>query len=102
MVEGLVQRIMRGDVPSNLLDMRLIALDMGALMAGDEVEVGGAKDEVQAGRTAGKIVAKQPSYLVSDSLYSGLLQKQTFYRSLVEKSYPKQGCSGKKQRIFIR
>jgi ATP-dependent Clp protease ATP-binding subunit ClpA len=54
MVEGLVQRIMRGDVPSNLLDMRLIALDMGALMAGDEVEVGGAEDEVQAGRTAGK------------------------------------------------
>jgi hypothetical protein len=29
-----VQRIVRQGVPSNLLDMRLIALDMGVLMAG--------------------------------------------------------------------
>ncbi|KAE9467191.1 hypothetical protein C3L33_00904, partial [Rhododendron williamsianum] len=33
-VEGLAQRIVRGDVPSNLNDVRLIALDMGALVAG--------------------------------------------------------------------
>ncbi|KAF3678084.1 Chaperone protein ClpB1 [Capsicum annuum] len=33
-VEGLAQRIVRGDVPSNLADIRLIALDMGALVAG--------------------------------------------------------------------
>ncbi|MCO5605687.1 hypothetical protein L7F22_059871 [Adiantum nelumboides] len=33
-VEGLAQRIVRGDVPSNLLDVRVIALDMGALIAG--------------------------------------------------------------------
>eukprot|EP01018_Ginkgo_biloba_P024764 Gb_21273 [translate_table: standard] len=33
-VEGLAQRIVRGDVPRNLLDVRLIALDMGALVAG--------------------------------------------------------------------
>lgn len=33
-VEGLAQRIMSGDVPSNLADVRLIALDMGALVAG--------------------------------------------------------------------
>ncbi|KAG7037141.1 Chaperone protein ClpB1, partial [Cucurbita argyrosperma subsp. argyrosperma] len=33
-VEGLAQRIVRGDVPSNLIDVRLIALDMGALVAG--------------------------------------------------------------------
>ncbi|WOG92194.1 hypothetical protein DCAR_0311454 [Daucus carota subsp. sativus] len=33
-VEGLAQRIVRGDVPSNLSDVRLIALDMGALVAG--------------------------------------------------------------------
>nr|ANW72270.1 heat shock protein 101 [Tradescantia hirsutiflora] len=33
-VEGLAQRIMRGDVPSNLLDVKLVALDMGALIAG--------------------------------------------------------------------
>ncbi|XP_057823315.2 chaperone protein ClpB1 isoform X2 [Cryptomeria japonica] len=32
-VEGLAQRIVRGDVPSNLLEVRLIALDMGALVA---------------------------------------------------------------------
>jgi ATP-dependent Clp protease ATP-binding subunit ClpB len=32
--EGLAQRIVRGDVPSNLADVRLIALDMGALVAG--------------------------------------------------------------------
>ncbi|KAG0591672.1 hypothetical protein KC19_1G191900 [Ceratodon purpureus] len=33
-VEGLAQRIIRGDVPSNLLEVRLVALDMGALVAG--------------------------------------------------------------------
>ncbi|GER27153.1 chaperone clpb [Striga asiatica] len=33
-VEGLAQRIVNKDVPSNLSDVRLIALDMGALIAG--------------------------------------------------------------------
>eukprot|EP00250_Pteridium_aquilinum_P008509 c18003_g1_i1 orf=462-1382(+) len=33
-VEGLAQRIVRGDVPSNLADVRVITLDMGALVAG--------------------------------------------------------------------
>ncbi|KAH0467469.1 hypothetical protein IEQ34_004707 [Dendrobium chrysotoxum] len=33
-VEGLAQRIVRGDVSSNLADVRLIALDMGMLVAG--------------------------------------------------------------------
>ncbi|XP_042391296.1 chaperone protein ClpB1-like [Zingiber officinale] len=33
-VEGLAQRIARGDVPSNLFDVHLVALDMGALIAG--------------------------------------------------------------------
>lgn len=33
-VEGLAQRIVAGDIPSNLADVRLIALDMGALIAG--------------------------------------------------------------------
>ncbi|GBG79085.1 hypothetical protein CBR_g28800 [Chara braunii] len=33
-VEGLAQRIVRGDVPSNLMDIQLVALDMGALVAG--------------------------------------------------------------------
>jgi len=33
-VEGLAQRIVRGDVPASLKDKRLFALDMGALLAG--------------------------------------------------------------------
>ena len=33
-VEGLAQRIVRGDVPESLKDTRLISLDMGALIAG--------------------------------------------------------------------
>ncbi|SFA98750.1 ATP-dependent Clp protease ATP-binding subunit ClpB [Acetitomaculum ruminis DSM 5522] len=33
-VEGLAQRIVRGDVPTNLKDKKLFALDMGSLVAG--------------------------------------------------------------------
>jgi ATP-dependent Clp protease ATP-binding subunit ClpB len=33
-VEGLAQRIIRGDVPESLKDRRIVALDMGALVAG--------------------------------------------------------------------
>ncbi|KAM7268051.1 hypothetical protein ACFE04_010217 [Oxalis oulophora] len=33
-VEGLAQRIVKGDIPSNLADVRVISLDMGALIAG--------------------------------------------------------------------
>ncbi len=33
-VEGLAQRIVRGDVPEGLKDKRVVSLDMGALMAG--------------------------------------------------------------------
>lgn len=33
-VEGLAQRIVRGDVPSILKETRLVSLDMGALVAG--------------------------------------------------------------------
>ena len=33
-VEGLAQRIVRGDVPEGLKDKRVVALDMGALVAG--------------------------------------------------------------------
>ncbi|KAA9300852.1 MULTISPECIES: ATP-dependent chaperone ClpB [Aerococcus] len=33
-IEGLAQRIVKGDVPSNLKDKKLISLDMGALIAG--------------------------------------------------------------------
>ncbi|MGH7820059.1 MAG: ATP-dependent Clp protease ATP-binding subunit, partial [Candidatus Binatia bacterium] len=34
LVEGLAQRIMRGDVPEGLKNKRIVALDMGALVAG--------------------------------------------------------------------
>jgi ATP-dependent Clp protease ATP-binding subunit ClpB len=33
-IEGLAQRIVRGDVPESLKDVKLISLDMGALVAG--------------------------------------------------------------------
>ena len=33
-VEGVAQRIVRGDVPSILKETRLVSLDMGALVAG--------------------------------------------------------------------
>lgn len=33
-VEGLAQRMVRDDVPSSLADVKLISLDMGALVAG--------------------------------------------------------------------
>ena len=32
--EGIAKRIVNGDVPENLLDLKLFALDMGALIAG--------------------------------------------------------------------
>ena len=35
-VEGLAQRIVKGDVPENLKGMRLMSLDMGALVAGTQ------------------------------------------------------------------
>ena len=35
-VEGLAQRILRGDVPENLKNKQLYSLDMGALVAGDK------------------------------------------------------------------
>src|SRR5207247_8680440 len=35
-VEGLAQRIVDGDVPDSLRDRRLIALDIGALVAGSK------------------------------------------------------------------
>jgi ATP-dependent Clp protease ATP-binding subunit ClpC len=35
-VEGLAQKIVAGDVPENLRDKRLVALDMGALVAGSK------------------------------------------------------------------
>src|SRR5690606_29643508 len=33
-IEGLAQRILKGDVPESLKDKRLLSLDMGAMVAG--------------------------------------------------------------------
>uniref|UniRef100_A0A0G4FR76 Clp R domain-containing protein n=1 Tax=Chromera velia CCMP2878 TaxID=1169474 RepID=A0A0G4FR76_9ALVE len=60
LVEGLAQRIVQGDVPSSLQDRRVIALDMGALIAGAsyrgefEERLKGVLEEVQ--KSQGKIV----------------------------------------------
>src|SRR4051812_44877291 len=35
-VEGLAQRIVKGDVPESLMDRRVVALDIGALLAGSK------------------------------------------------------------------
>ncbi|MBF6235380.1 AAA family ATPase, partial [Nocardia farcinica] len=35
-VEGLAQRIVNGDVPSTLADRRVVALDVGSLVAGSK------------------------------------------------------------------
>src|SRR5919109_3575808 len=41
-VEGLAQRIVSGDIPESLRDRRLVALDIGALIAGSELRAVGA------------------------------------------------------------
>ena len=46
-VEGLAQRIVAGDVPDNLHQMRLVALDMGALVAGAKFR-GEFEERIQA------------------------------------------------------
>ncbi|MCF8496501.1 MAG: AAA family ATPase, partial [Alphaproteobacteria bacterium] len=59
-IEGLAQRIVNGDVPESLKDKRLMALDLGALLAGAkfrgefEERLKAVLDEIKAG--AGEIV----------------------------------------------
>jgi len=59
-VEGLAQRIVKGDVPESLKDKRVMALDLGALLAGAkfrgdfEERLKGVMDEIKA--NAGEII----------------------------------------------
>ncbi|XP_050121724.1 chaperone protein ClpB1-like [Malus sylvestris] len=105
-VEGLAQRIVGGDVPSNLADVRLIALDMGAKYRGEfeerlkavvkEVEEAEGKvilfiDEIHlvlgAGRTEGSMDAGnlfKPTLARGQLRYIGATTLEE-YRKYVEK-----------------
>ncbi|TQD99992.1 hypothetical protein C1H46_014371 [Malus baccata] len=105
-VEGLAQRIVGGDVPSNLADVRLIALDMGAKYRGEfeerlkavvkEVEEAEGKvilflDEIHlvlgAGRTEGSMDAAnmfKPTLARGQLRYIGATTLEA-YRKYVDK-----------------
>ncbi len=66
-VEGLAQRIVRGDVPEGLKDKRLFALDMGALVAGAKYR---GEFEERIKRVLGEVMEDGQVLLFIDELHT--------------------------------
>lgn len=75
-VEGLAQRIVRGDVPEGLKDKKLFALDMGALVAGAKYR-GEFEERLKAVLDDIKIPMDRSSCLSMNFIPSWEQEKQT-------------------------
>ena len=65
-VEGLAQRIVKGDVPTNLRGTRVISLDIGALVAGSKYR-GEFEERLKA--VLGEVQAAQNVILFIDEIH---------------------------------